>query len=409
MDVRTCFRTVVLCFVLLLTACGPKIDGTESSEQTKANSCDDQALSNEKLIRWKDGRITKHVLSSLKKAQFDRFLEKNKSKIDFVENDFRISKPLPTDISLFSWGGYLNWGIDSIEAQKLWNQNVFGQDVVVAIIDSGIDRQHPQLVNQLSINPNETENGIDDDHNGLIDDINGYDFPNQTGQIRDGSGHGTHVAGIVAADHSAGSIKGVAPKAKLLVYDFFDDDGGGSVFNAIAAIRAADLRGARVINASWGGPGCSRSLQETLASLSRRNILFVTASGNESLNIDRNPMYPAAHDSPTQITVGAMTEDGATAGFSNYGQLVHLVAPGANIMSTYPLPDLTAIEHGTSMAAPFVSGSAALLWSAFPSATAAQIKEALVSSVKAGPFPVLSRGSLDVAAAHEKLKMTLSR
>ena len=336
-------------------------------------------------------------------------MEINKDKIKYIESDFKISKPLPGTISLLSWGGYANWGIDSIVAKKLWDQNIFGEDVIVAIIDSGIDRQHPQLVNQLYVNPNETENGIDDDGNGLIDDINGYDFPNNSGNLYDGSGHGTHVAGIVAADHANGSIKGVAPRAKILAFDFFDDDGGGSVFDALAAIRAAEFKGARIINASWGGAACSRSLREILNELSQKNILFVAAAGNESLNIDRDPMYPAAFSASSQITVGAMTADGSTAGFSNYGKLVHLVAPGADILSTYPLPELTAVEHGTSMAAPFVSGAAALLWSAFPQATAKQIKQALVSTSKAGPFPVLSRGSLDVDAAYESLKITMSR
>jgi subtilisin family serine protease len=404
MDVRTVF----LCLFLTLSACGSSTPS--ETPLTKAEDvCGDAALSNQKIIRWKDGRLTKHKLSTQQHERFERFIKNNKDKIKYIENDFKISKPLPGTISLLGWGGYVNWGVDSIAAKKLWDQNIFGKDVLVAIIDSGVDTQHPQLINQLYVNPKETENGLDDDGNGLIDDIHGYDFPNQSGDLYDGSGHGTHVSGIVAAEHSSGSIKGVAPQAKLVVFDFFADDGSGSVFDALAAIRAAELFGARVINASWGGPSCSRSLRESLDELSKKNILFVTASGNESLNIDREPMYPAAFSAASQITVGAMTADGSTAGFSNYGRLVHLVAPGADILSTYPLPDLTAVEHGTSMAAPFVSGAAALLWSAFPQASAQQIKQALVTSVQPGPFPVLSRGSLDVAAAHEALKKLLRR
>ncbi len=400
-------RALMVCLLLALSACGSSTPPEEPLTKA-ADECEGEVLSNQKIIRWNDGRFTKHKLSSQQKEKFDRFVEKNKNKIKYVENDFRITKPSP-GISLLSWGGYANWGVDAISAKKLWDQDIFGKDVIVAIIDSGIDTQHPQLANQLYVNPNETENGLDDDGNGLIDDIHGYDFPNQSGTLKDGSGHGTHVAGIVAADHSAGSIKGVAPKSKLLVFDFFAEDGGGSVFDALAAIRAAERSGARVINASWGGPGCSRSMKDSLDELSQKNILFITAAGNESLNIDRTPMYPAAFGASSQITVGAMTADGYTADFSNIGRRVHLVAPGADILSTYPLPDVTAIEHGTSMASPFVAGAAALLWSAFPEASAAQIKAALVSSVKAGPFPVLSRGSLDVAAAHEALKQIMSR
>jgi subtilisin family serine protease len=403
MDVRAAF----LCFLLALSGCGSSTE-TEETLTKATDDCEGEEVSNQKIIRWKDGRLTKHKLAHLKKDQFKRFVENNKNKIVYIENDFKISKPLPGGVSLLGWGGYPNWGVDMIAAKTLWNQNIFGEDVLVAIIDSGIDTQHPQLLNQLYVNPNEIQNGIDDDGNGLVDDIHGFDFPNQSGNLYDGSGHGTHVAGIVAAGHDTGSIQGVAPKAKLLVFDFFDDDGGGSVFDAIAAIRAAELSGARVINASWGGSSCSRSMREALDELSQKNILFVTAAGNEGLNIDRSPMYPAAFGAASQITVGAMTADGSTAGFSNYGRLVHLMAPGADILSTYPLPYLTAIENGTSMAAPFVAGAAALLWSAFPQATAKQVKEAIVSSAATGPFPVLSRGSLDVAAAHEALKNILN-
>lgn len=408
MDVRGLFLSLILCLSFFLSACNDP-EATTDLEKATDDICAGQSVSHQKIIHWKDGRFTRHKLQKMKSGQFERFVESNIEKIDYIENDFRISKPQPGSISLLSWGGYANWGVDAIAAKKLWDQNILGQDVLVAIIDSGIDTNHPQLINQLYINPREVENGIDDDGNGMIDDIHGYDFPNQSGDLYDGTGHGTHVSGIVAADHSTGSIKGVAPKAKLIVFDFFDDDGGGSVFDAIAAIRAAQARGARVINASWGGPSCSRSLKDVLDELSRRNILFVTAAGNESLNIDRSPMYPAAHNTALQITVGAMTADGSTAGFSNTGKLVHLVAPGADILSTYPLPDVTAVEHGTSMAAPFVSGAAALLWSAYPNATATQIKSALITSVIPGPYPVLSRGSLDVNAAHEALKQIMSR
>lgn len=405
MDVK---KTLLLSFFLLISACGSKSSPNEDTTNKAAEVCLDQALSHQRLIRWKNGKVTKHDLRKIHARRFQDFLKRHEKEIIFVENNFKIPKPAPASISLLSWGGYLNWGVDAISADTLWQKNILGENITVAVIDSGIDTQHPQLINQIYTNPKESLNGLDDDGNGLIDDLHGYDFPNKSGDLYDGTGHGTHVSGIIAADHSAGSIKGVAPKAKIVMYDFFSDDGDGSVFDAIAAIRAAESSGAKVINASWGGTSCSRSLKAAIDDLKEKNILFITASGNESLNIDRQPTYPAAYTSDAQITVGAMTADEHTAGFSNYGSRVHIVAPGADIVSTYPLPDLTAVESGTSMATPFVAGSVALLWSAFPTAKAQDIKKALLDSAKPGPYPVLTRGSLDVAAAHRALQKILA-
>jgi subtilisin family serine protease len=388
--------------IFFLSGCGSRSNSSESIEKAQ-DICANAAIPNQKVIRWKNGKTTKHDLRKISKERFESFIKNNQRKIEYVEDNFRLSKPDSRAFSLFGWGGYLNWGTDSISAPTLWKKNLFGQDVTIAIIDSGIDTRHPQLKNQLYVNPNEIYNDIDDDSNGLIDDVHGYDFSDKTGLLQDKSGHGTHIAGIIAAEHEENSVWGVAPKAKLIVFDFFTDDGDGSVFDAIAAIEAARAAGAKIINASWGGPGCSRSLEEVVNQLAKHNILFVTAAGNESSNIDRIPSFPASYSASSLIAVGAMTADNLTAGFSNFGQKVHLVAPGANIVSTYPLPEGLAIEHGTSMAAPFVSGAAALLWSAFPQATALQIKTAMISSIDPGFYPVLSRGSLNVAAAHENL------
>ncbi|MBY0386251.1 S8 family serine peptidase, partial [bacterium] len=392
-----------------ICSCGSR--SAPSEEVTKAvDDCEGQALSSHKIIKWKDGRITKLHSSHFQKKSLEDFLKKNKNKIQFIENDFKISKPAPNSFSLlrFREDAPINWGVQAISAPALWKKNILGENIKVAVVDSGIDSQHPQLTHQLSVNPNEPVNGIDDDGNGLVDDVYGYDFTNSSGDIYDSSGHGSHVSGIIAADHSAGPVLGVAPKAKLLVYVLFSPDGGGSVFDAIAGIRAAQNRGAKIINASWGGPGCSRSLREEIESLAQKDILFVSAAGNEGLNIDRNPMYPAAYNLDNQISVAALTYDGFTMGQSNFGRKVHIIAPGVDIESTVPGPLLTKKLSGTSMATPFVVGSAALLWSAFPNATAKQIKDAMISSVKAGPYPVLARGSLDVAAAHAALEKIMS-
>lgn len=398
MDVRKILA--LFSAVSFIVACGGKGSGPSSVNKASDEVCANSAIPNEKLVRWKDGKITRLRVGGLRALA--QYMEKNNSQIDYVEDNFKIVLPQMDSLAPAGWGGTPNWGIDTVRAQELWNKNIKGDGVLVAIVDSGIDRTHSQLKSQLYVNPKEILNGIDDDGNGLIDDINGYDFTSSSGNLQDTTGHGTHIAGIIAASHSRGEVKGMAPGARIVAYDFFGDQGDGSVFTAILGIRKAVEAGAKVINASWGGAGCSRSLKDVLDSLSAHNVLFVAASGNDGKNIDIEPSYPASFKALAQITVGAMTVDEYTARFSNYGSNVHLVAPGANIFSTYPVSSYTYLD-GTSMAAPFVSGAAALLWSAFPQASALDIKNALVTSVHAGPYPVLSRGALDVAAAYEVL------
>lgn len=384
-----------------ITACSDKKTDPVVSNKASGGDCFDLAVKNENVIRWKSGKISRLVFRSSDARS--TYLNKNKSQIASVEDNFRIPKPKPMGFQLFGYQGNINWGMKSIKAEALWADNILGQNIVVAIIDSGLDTQHPQLEHRLYSNPGETLNGIDDDNNGLIDDIHGYDFISGSGDIFDDSGHGTHIAGVIAAEHNLGSVTGLAPEAKFLIYDFFGRNSDGTVFDAIRSIRAAAQAGAKIINASWGGPGCSSALKAEIDSLKQKDVLFVTAAGNEGENIDYTPSYPAAFNASTQITVGAMTVDEFTAGFSNFGERVDIVAPGTNIVSTFPGGQYQSMD-GTSMATPFVVGAAALLWSAFPQASASDIKSALLASTKAGYYPVKTKGSLDTSAAYEVLK-----
>lgn len=408
MDVTKRLFTAIT-FAFLLSSCSDKASNTDTFNKTSDPGCSNLAVKNENILRWKNGKISR-LLFRNKKAR-EEYLKKHAENIVAVEDNFRIQNPEPFSLSASGHVGDLNWGMKTIKAELLWNKNILGNGVVVAIIDSGIDTKHPQLKNQLYTIPGEIENGIDDDENGLVDDVHGYDFISQSGNLYDSSGHGTHIAGIIAAEHSLGDVTGVAPQAKLLMYDFFgsqEDGKDGTVFDAIRAIRVATQAGAKIINASWGGEGCSSALKLEIDSLAAKDVLFVTAAGNGDQNgvgfdLNTRPSYPASFSSATQITVGAMTFDEYTAGFSNYGSKVDLVAPGVNIISTFPGNRYVDMA-GTSMATPFVVGSAALLWSAFPQAKALDIKKALLSSTQSGFYPVKTRGSLDVAAAHVLLE-----
>jgi subtilisin family serine protease len=172
------------------------------------------------------------------------------------------------------------------------------------------------------------------------------------------------------------------------------------MLNGVYAIQYAVKRGAKVINASWGGAGCSRSLKETIAGLQAQGVIFVSAAGNDSSNIDRTPMYPASLDYAAQIVVGATGDHDHMAEYSNYGaQHVHIFAPGSEIVSTYPGGGLASLS-GTSMATPFVSGAIALLLSAQPTADVVKIRQALyASAIKRGEYINASQGRMDLTQA----------
>jgi len=375
---------------------------------TKAE-CSTTAIPNQFVINWKDGTTTVERATDRETLRRE-LLEPNADDIDFAEQDYVVkldrpaiamATPPPVETQ--------DWGQRKIGAPEAWAQGAEGEGVIVAVIDSGVDITHPQLSSRLAINAGETgtdeaghdkaTNGIDDDGNGLIDDVFGYDFDQMVPDVTDGAGHGTHVAGIILADHTKGSVKGVAPKAQLLPLDFMDDDGEGNLSDAIQAMDYAASRGAKIINASWGGAPCSESLSKAIQRLAAQGVLFVSASGNSGRNLDQFPEYPAAYGLSNQLTVGASVQRDITADFSNYSfSLVNLLAPGDLIYSTYPT-DSAKYLSGTSMATPFVAGAAAVLWGLRPNATLAQIRTAIINSVDKGNYATASRGRLNLAKA----------
>lgn len=406
------FKSIAIwAIVLVFLGCSKEERKADEVFPVTKAECSATAVENRFIVQWKDGSTS--IEESTDRDTFiNDVVEPNIEKIEFAENDQVIRLPHNQDLSSFkvfsSSTEGPHWGQEIIGAPALWEQNVEGENIVVAIIDSGVDITHDQLKNQLYTNTKEIANGIDDDKNGYIDDINGYDFFDQTGIVTDPSGHGTHVAGVIAADHTNGDALGVAPKAKILPLRFIGADGSGNLSDAMLAMDYAVAHGAKVINASWGGAPCSKSLREKIQKLEDNGILFISAAGNVGTNLDETPEYPAAYGAPNQITVGASTARDLTADFSNFGyQLVHIMAPGMAIYSTFP-ENGTLYMSGTSMATPFVSGAAALLWSAFPNASYKDIRSAILDSVNKGNFEVMSRGRLDVKNALDLLRARLA-
>lgn len=406
MDVRQILSAVA--FTLLLSACGNKSAQTVFPESGSMDSsaCSGQALSTRFIVQWEDGHFTTETAAS-KEDFITNFLEPQLDKIRYVEFDRLIESPEP--IKTYATNFQDSWGQDMIGARQVWAQNIRGQGVKVGVVDSYVDVSHPQLISRIAVNTGEIpNNGIDDDRNGLVDDYYGAVFvSNSSGTISD---HGTHVAGVIAADPSRGNVEGVAPLAQLIPAQFIGGTGGGTLGDAILAMQYTVSRGAKIINASWGGAPCVASLRNTFLELQSQGILVIVAAGNEGRNIDLYPEYPASFNLANQITVAASSVSDFMTSWSNSGfKYVHVAAPGERIYSTVPGNRYTYME-GTSMAAPFVSGTAALLWSAHPEASATQVRQAIIEAVdvRAGhEFKVNTRGRLNAAKALARLREIL--
>jgi subtilisin family serine protease len=299
-------------------------------------------------------------------------------------------------------------GPESLEARQLLSVS---QPPVVAIIDSGIDVSHPYLAANIWTNPGEVaDNGVDDDRNGYIDDIHGWNFVDNTPNVQDGYGHGTHVAGIVAAAGTAGvSTAGIGWNVSLMALKFQDNTGLGFTGAAIAGIQYATMMrrdfgiNVVVINNSWGGTtGFSTMLQDAIRVAGEAGITFVVAAGNSGADNDAVARYPSGYDLPNVIAVAATGSTGALAGFSNYGATtVDLGAPGTAIYSTLPGGRYGSLS-GTSQATPHVSGAVARLAAAKPGISVAEVRTALFASVDKLPDlagRVATGGRLNVFAA----------
>lgn len=234
-----------------------------------------------------------------------------------------------------------------------------GDGIIIGVLDTGIDINHLDLKQNIFVNEKEIiGNGIDDDGNGYIDDVNGWDFYNSDSKVFDNSitdEHGTHVAGIIAAEKNDVGITGVAPNSKILPLKFINGT-YGFTSDAIEAIDYAMTMGVNIINCSWGGSEYNPALKDAM---DNSGILFVCAAGNNGMNIDINPVYPAAFDSTNIITVTSVNKDGCLSDFSNYGPVsVDFAAPGEDVESTLPDNNYGQLS-GTSVAAPYVSGKLA--------------------------------------------------
>lgn len=406
MDVQK--KLLAVACIFALSACSNSKTSESvfpDNDTLDSSACRGQAIKSKFIVQWENGSFTVETAKSGEEFK-KNFIEPRLAEIRYVEYDRAIKIESTNEVR--TAGVVDSWGQDMVEAQSLWSSGIQGQNIKVGIVDAFVDPSHSQIRPRIAINTNEVpNNGVDDDRNGVVDDYYGAAFVSSPVASRVPSSHGTHVAGIIAADPRYGTVEGMAPQALLIPAQFISDDGGGSLGDAVLALQYAASRGAKIINASWGGAPCVASLKNVFQELQSRGILVVVAAGNDGRDIDAYPEYPASFNFSNQITVAASSVTDFMTSWSNSGfQLVHLAAPGDRILSTVP-GNTTAYMDGTSMAAPFVSGAAALLWSAKPTATATQIKSALLQSVDVTPnheFRVSTRGRLNVKKAYEVLK-----
>ena len=335
------------------------------------------------------GKPVEEVIRSLKESGLVEYAEP-----DFIVHiDSTFPAPPGDPYFPYLWGLH-NTGQEGgtedadIDAPEAWDFTTGNSDVVVAVIDTGVDYNHEDLAENMWLNPREIPNGVDDDGNGYVDDLFGINAITGSGNPYDDHSHGTHVAGTIGAQGGNGiGVVGVNWDTSIMALKFLDASGYGYDSGAIDCIEYAILMkleygvNIRLINASWGGEDFSPGLKDSIREAQEAGILFVAAAGNWSLNTDTYPHYPSSYDLTSIVSVAATNRSDDLASFSNYGPVsVDFGAPGVEILSTTP-GDTYAYYSGTSMAAPHVSGAAALIWGRYTSSDPEGMRTLLCDTV----------------------------
>ncbi|MBI5387937.1 MAG: S8 family serine peptidase [Verrucomicrobia bacterium] len=301
---------------------------------------------------------------------------------EFVEPDYVLTAHATPSDTAYQNGTL--WGLQRIGAASAWDITTGSTNIIVAVVDSGIRHTHQDLAAQMWRNPGEMAgNGLDDDGDGIVDNVHGLNAISDSGDTSDDHSHGTHVAGTIgAAANNAGAVVGVCWQVRLMACKFMDSTGHGYTSDAVECIDFAVANGARVINCSWGGGEYSQALFNSLSAARTAGVLVVVAAGNDGFNNDLLPDYPASFNLDNLFVVAAIDQSDALASFSNYGQTsVDLAAPGVGIYSCTADSDASYDTYqGTSMAAPHVTGVMALLLAQTPGLSLATLRQRLLGS-----------------------------
>jgi subtilisin family serine protease len=338
-------------------------------------------------LKLKKGQSVNQAVNRLKKLPF----------VEYAEPDYLVQKATNDEFyglvyaientgqDIRGVAGTPDADMDVLEA---WTIQTGDPNLIIAVIDEGVQWDHPDLANNMWRNQGEVAgNGIDDDGNGFVDDVYGYDFYGNDGDPMDEGGHGTHVAGTICAEANNGiGIVGVVHQCKIMALRFLGPQ-GGSTSDGIASIDYAVQMGAKISNNSWGGGGFSQALYDSIAAARDADHIFLAAAGNGGSdgigdNNDGLPHYPSNYNLPNVISVAATDNNDDIAGFSNYGATsVDIGAPGVDIASTF-IDDGYVWQNGTSMATPNVTGVVALIRSEFPDWNYQQVIDHLYSTAR---------------------------
>jgi RHS repeat-associated protein len=402
------FISLFLSYLLIILLCTPfAVSGGTLTKSAASTQVQSPALyrDGELLVRFRDGVSQKdketilatHGVRRKQQLEGDSGFEKlelpagrdakaavmqllQNPQVQFAEPNFLISKEdlTPNDPQFNEQWALQNTGQNGgqfgsdIKAATAWDKTTGSTSTVIAVIDSGIDFTHPDLANNQWTNP-KSEKG----------DLHGWDFVNNNAEITDEQGHGTAVAGIIAAEgNNSVGITGVMWRASLMSLRVLDNTGTGDVANAVQAIDYAVAHGAQVINLSWGTSGESAALKDAIERALRRNVVVVCSAGNGGKDLDANPYYPASFGLKDLITVAGTDNFDQPASWSNYGaRTVTVAAPGTDILTTQINGAYRSVT-GTSAAAPIVTGIAGLVKTSQPGANAAQIARAISDSAR---------------------------
>ena len=339
------------------------------------------------------GRLAKFKVTGMSTKEAIKRLKTHQA-IEYVEPDYRVSiATTPNDPRFGDLWGLNNEGQTGgvadadIDAPEAWSISTGSRDVVVGVIDTGVDYSHPDLLANAWVNPGEIAgDGIDNDGNGYVDDVHGINAITNSGDPMDDQGHGTHVSGTIGASgNNNEGIVGVNHDVSIAGCKFLDASGSGSTSDAIKCIDyMVGLKNSgvnlRVLNNSWGGGGYSQALADAITASEDADILFVAAAGNDAVDNDVNPHYPSNYENDSVLSIASTDSSDNMSGFSQWGlESVDMGAPGSAILSTIPGGGY-ATYSGTSMATPHVAGVAALVLSVNPDLTTVELKELLMSS-----------------------------
>ncbi|WP_199609699.1 S8 family serine peptidase [Flocculibacter collagenilyticus] len=339
------------------------------------------------------GRMANYKLSGISAKDAIAKL-KNHPAVKYAEPDYIVKAQVtPNDPSYDSLWGLHNEGQTGgtadadIDAPEAWEISTGSSDVIVAVIDTGVDYSHPDLAANMWVNPGEIAgDGLDNDGNGYIDDVHGINAINSSGDPMDDNAHGTHVAGTIGAvGNNNEGVVGVNHEVSIIGCKFLDGAGSGSTSDAIECLNyMVTLKNSgvnvRLTNNSWGGGGSSQAMQDAISANEAADILFIAAAGNSSVDNDSSPHYPSSYENEGVLSVASTTHTDSMSSFSNYGLTsTDLGAPGSSILSTVPGGGYDSFS-GTSMATPHVAGAAALVLSVNPDLTHLELKDILMTS-----------------------------